>query len=180
MPTCKLCSSNFPYRIVIEGKERILSSRKYCLECSPFNSHNTKNLLKTKSDTNIKYLKCNTCFKEWKYIRGKGGTIKQCRSCVTKHRRTKGREKAHTYKGKCCLMCSYDRCKDSLHFHHIDQEEKSFQISRHMNRTWEILKSELDKCVLICANCHGEVHSGLITKDILISKENQRIKCMPS
>jgi len=48
-----------------------------------------------------------------------------------------------------------------LEFHHLDKETKSFGLSKKgIIRSWESIKKELDKCVLICANCHREVEAG--------------------
>ena len=44
MPTCKKCQANFPNRIKIDGKEKNLGNRSYCLDCSPYGEHNTKKL----------------------------------------------------------------------------------------------------------------------------------------
>lgn len=69
--------------------------------------------------------------------------------------------KAVEYKGGKCLICGYNKCVNALTFHHINPEEKSFGISGG-TRSFEKLKPELDKCVLLCHNCHAEVHAGLI------------------
>lgn len=67
------------------------------------------------------------------------------------------------YKGSCCGVCGYDRCNGALEFHHLDPNEKDFGIShKGYTRSWEKVKTELDKCVMLCANCHREVHTGLI------------------
>lgn len=77
---------------------------------------------------------------------------------VTNHRR-RMKLRALEYKGNKCQDCGYDRCKDALHFHHPDNN-KEFGISASgVTRSWERMKVELDKCVLICANCHAERHS---------------------
>lgn len=77
-------------------------------------------------------------------------------------RRTKivGRkEAAVAYKGGCCTRCGYDRYVGALEFHHLDPMEKEWQLgSRLPNGRWESLKAELDKCVLVCSNCHKEIH----------------------
>jgi hypothetical protein len=44
MAICRKCGEHFPNRIYIDGKERVLNSRKYCLICSLFNSRNTRKL----------------------------------------------------------------------------------------------------------------------------------------
>jgi len=62
--------------------------------------------------------------------------------------------------GRCngCLIV----VPDSLfEFHHWDAHEKKFGISRDgMSRPWEAIAEELLKCVMLCANCHREVHAG--------------------
>ena len=63
------------------------------------------------------------------------------------------------YKGGCCSICGYDGCIEALEFHHIDPSEKDFGISsKGYTRSWERVKEEIDRCVLLCANCHREVH----------------------
>lgn len=65
------------------------------------------------------------------------------------------------YKGGKCNICGYSRSVRALEFHHIDPSEKDFTIS---GKSWsfERLKSEVDKCVLVCANCHIEIHEGIV------------------
>lgn len=69
--------------------------------------------------------------------------------------------RAVEYKGGRCCVCGYDRCARALHFHHIRTEEKSFNPSDTL-RSWENIRSELDKCILVCANCHAEIEAGII------------------
>ena len=68
--------------------------------------------------------------------------------------------KAVAYLGGSCIRCGYNKCIDALEFHHRDPSVKDFQIAGGGNyRSLENLKAELDKCDLLCANCHREVHS---------------------
>lgn len=63
------------------------------------------------------------------------------------------------YKGGKCERCGYDRgCPSAYDFHHIDPEQKSFSLS-HVSPSWkwETLIAEVDKCQLLCKNCHAEV-----------------------
>lgn len=69
--------------------------------------------------------------------------------------------KAIEYKGGKCLICGYNKSVRALQFHHINPKEKDFGISG-TTKSFEKLKPELDKCVLLCANCHAEVHDNLI------------------
>lgn len=88
---------------------------------------------------------------------------KKCRKKATSwyvlERRRKLKEMAVAYKGGKCERCGYDRCITSLVFHHRDASEKEFGISKTGHtRSWERTKAEIDKCELLCANCHGEEH----------------------
>jgi hypothetical protein len=66
------------------------------------------------------------------------------------------------YKGGMCQVCGYDRCLRALCFHHLDDATKSFHFAGSHCRSWRALTLELDKCVLLCQNCHAEVHAGLV------------------
>lgn len=74
-------------------------------------------------------------------------------------RRQALREQALTYKGGACQICGYSRSHAALDFHHLDPMEKDFSISSRMT-SFNAIKAELDKCVLVCANCHREIHDG--------------------
>ena len=65
------------------------------------------------------------------------------------------------YKGGKCQICGYNRCQEALEFHHLDPQEKDFTISGG-TKSFESLKPEVDKCMLLCANCHREIHAGLV------------------
>ena len=64
------------------------------------------------------------------------------------------------YKGSKCSICGYDKCDNALEFHHRDTSQKDFSISdRNLILDWDLIKLELDKCDLVCANCHREIHA---------------------
>ena len=65
------------------------------------------------------------------------------------------------YKGGKCQVCGYNRCINALEFHHINPKEKDFTISGG-TKSFNTLKLEVDKCILVCSNCHREIHAGLI------------------
>lgn len=86
-------------------------------------------------------------------------------------RRRKVRDMALEYKGGKCCICGYSKSKRALSFHHVDQSQKDFGISdRGFTRSWEKTRAELDKCILVCMNCHMEIHDG-ITQLPLVIKE---------
>ena len=68
------------------------------------------------------------------------------------------------YKGGKCEQCGYDKCIGALHFHHRNPQEKDFNISQinlsDNNFSMDVVISEIDKCDLLCANCHAERHFG--------------------
>jgi predicted HNH restriction endonuclease len=66
------------------------------------------------------------------------------------------------YKGGKCEVCGYNKCIQSLVFHHRDPSEKEFGITG-KTRAFAKMKLEVDKCFLLCANCHGEIHAGVTT-----------------
>lgn len=107
---------------------------------------------------------CKTHGKAEFILEGRGYyRCKQCRvGNVTRCRKNR-KIQAIDYKGGCCKLCGYHKCPEALEFHHLDSNEKDFQIAISMAAgwAWERIKSELDKCVMLCANCHREVHSGV-------------------
>ena len=90
----------------------------------------------------------------------------RCKKCAVEaviKRRKKTKELLVEYKGGKCEICGYDRCIDALEFHHLDPNEKEFGIAQKgYTRSIEANKAEADKCLLVCSNCHREIHSGLI------------------
>lgn len=80
-----------------------------------------------------------------------------------KRRRKKLKILAVEYKGGKCIACGYNKCTRALEFHHLDKSTKSFGIAASGHtKSWEKLKIELDKTVLVCSNCHAEIEEGLI------------------
>ena len=85
------------------------------------------------------------------------------KQAVTKRRR-KLKEMVVVYKGGKCEVCNYQRCIWALELHHKDAKTKDFALSTEgYTRSWEAIKREADKCVLLCANCHREIEAGIIT-----------------
>ena len=79
------------------------------------------------------------------------------------------------YKGGKCEICGYDKNISALEFHHI--KDKNFGIceKKISTITDEIIK-EVDKCILVCANCHRELHNASLTKENVIKLEQEIIK----
>ena len=76
--------------------------------------------------------------------------------------RKRQKAKAVEHKGGKCVLCGYNKCTQALHFHHIDPSTKEFALSsKGITRSWDKVLQELAKCILLCGNCHAEVHAGV-------------------
>ena len=61
--------------------------------------------------------------------------------------------------GNQCCLCGYDKCITALEFHHKDPTQKEFTIGYNTNVGFEKACEEVRKCILVCANCHREIHT---------------------
>ena len=170
MPVCQKCCEHFPNVLTIEGRKRNLQRRSFCLQCSPFGQHNTKDL--TRQTTVLQRPECFTCpgckqtLQPPDFYWRRDGTARNtyCKVCANKQtveRQQRLKKQAVNYKGGRCLRCGYDRYIGSLEFHHFDNKSKELDISHSRHTSFEKLKPELDKCILLCANCHREEHARL-------------------
>lgn len=70
--------------------------------------------------------------------------------------------RAVAFFGGVCFLCKCGYPAMVFEFHHLDSKKKDFEIAtRGMQRSWPRIAAELAKCVMLCANCHREVHSGI-------------------
>ena len=154
MRNCRKCQAVIPNRVIIEGKQRVLSSRKFCLDCSPWGGRNTKPDIDKKT------------------VRPKGEPYKNWDDEVKKNhakrtyefqkrRRFERKKKFVLSKGGCCSKCGYDKSLRALTFHHREPEKKEFNLTaRELGMMSEArLLNEVNKCDLLCANCHMEEHA---------------------
>ena len=168
MKTCLLCPNEIPATIKIDGKKRNLKNRKYCFECSPFGEHNTKVLNhEPKSTTHKLCTRCNTSkelseFYKRRNDKEPSSYCKLCTNSQTTERQQKLKQHAIGYKGGKCCICGYNKCAQALAFHHIDTSTKEFSIAHAKLTSFSKIKAELDKCILVCNNCHSEIHAGMI------------------
>ena len=110
-----------------------------------------------------------------------GNSIKRgnvCMTCYVNVKRFRLKKKCVAYLGNKCSRCGYNKSVQALNFHHIDEEEKEFAISGSHTRSWDSIQKELDKCILLCANCHQEEHEyrnklKFVGKISLVSKDQQ-------
>lgn len=101
--------------------------------------------------------KCETEFYNKSPTR-KNSFCKQCFNAYCINRWKERKLKAIEYKGGKCVICGYNRCPDALEFHHRVKEEKEFDWNKLRLFSDKKIKSELDKCDLLCSICHREIH----------------------
>ncbi|MBP7966673.1 hypothetical protein KAZ66_00170 [Candidatus Woesebacteria bacterium] len=88
--------------------------------------------------------------------------------------------------GNSCQVCNYNKCNDALELHHLDPSEKEFGLGAIMAHPvrWDKIVDEIKKCILLCSNCHREVHKGItiipenyqrFDESLLLTKEAEEI-----
>jgi hypothetical protein len=118
--------------------------------------------------------KCNLC-KIVKSVRefytqkqkGNNGQIwnyydSYCKPCRLKNvllRRRAIKKQLVEYKGGKCNDCHLVDISEVYDFHHLDPSLKDFSISDKPYLSFEALRVEIDKCILLCANCHRKRHA---------------------
>ncbi len=169
MKKCKNCENTIPSRIYLEGKLILTKNRLYCFDCSPFKQHNLKQIETTPEKPVMNT--CKVCNKN--YPGGHSQHRSICNVCRTSNSRKNKKIKAVEYMGGKCIVCNYDKCIAALSFHHIEPHEKEFGFSSNMTKPFEILRIELNKCIIVCSNCHSEIHAGLIDIEPYVSLQNK-------
>lgn len=127
--------------------------------------YNLSTVIPSKNSEDMKF--CSRCCKikdrtEFYQRRGKVGDSVYCKPCTTEQtleRMRMFKQKCVEYKGGKCERCGYDKYNGSLDFHHIEPDKKDFSIAHIRAYSFDNkVKKELDKCILVCANCHREIH----------------------
>lgn len=109
--------------------------------------------------------KCVSCMEEKNenfFYKKEKRLQSKCKTCFNKYciERWKQRKKnAIEYKGGKCSECGYNKYFGALEFHHMNPEEKDMDWNTMRKTSWNKIKLELDKCILLCSNCHREKHS---------------------
>ncbi len=177
---CGNCDSRFKSKQKIGGKVVNLEKRSYCLICQPLGKHFQPTL-----DAQAKTRSCADCglakpVVEYQRVSRRTGKIilgeSRCCACRAKEQRDNKRalkQQCVDYKGGACEVetCGYSRCIEALSFHHTDPAQKDFSVSQVHYRVnaFERIRAELDKCRLLCRNCHAEEHARI--RDSLSAEE---------
>lgn len=116
----------------------------------------------------VKNTNCKICKNE---IKDNEKNRSRCNSCNTRIRRYRTKVAAVQYKGGCCNRCGWTGSIAAFEFHHIN-EDKEFNIGSAANKSWSIVKKEVEKCELLCANCHHIEHSSYADEIFLEEVKN--------
>ena len=99
------------------------------------------------------------------YSAGQGRFKWMCKKCISEavtRRHQKVRRMLIEEAGGRCAVCGYSKCGFNMHFHHVEPANKAFAVNSGVGKALATLRAEAKKCVLVCANCHGEIEAGLI------------------
>jgi hypothetical protein len=139
-----------------ETKNKIKNSLQtypdlFCIDCGKKLTNNCK-----------LYKRCRKCSYGHKTGSSKYSSIPSHNGTATKYiseRRKQLRIKYIQKLGGKCIKCGYNKYYGSLHFHHKNPEDKLYTLSeKHFNLSIKKIELEVEKCIVLCSNCHGEVH----------------------
>lgn len=116
-----------------------------------------------KHSRRLKKHECETCgeTKEAEFYGKQKATCKRCANANSVEKWKILKLRAIEYKGGCCLACEYSKFYGALEFHHRDPTEKDHNWNTLRLCTWNTIERELNRCDLLCSNCHREEHHRL-------------------
>lgn len=165
---CRQCGESFNVRTKINGVIHKYVGRIYCWDCVPPRGKFPTPSINYENSTK----KCGKCQIHKPFSEFNKGKYKHhpyacyCKSCMTEQtllRMYKFKIDCIKYKGGKCVRCGYDKCPAAFDFHHIDRTKKEFLISKYKsNKINDKVRAELDKCELLCSNCHREEHTKIL------------------
>lgn len=166
MPICSKCGESFPNRITINGKERTLNKRKYCLNCSPFGLHNTKKLVESFLPKNFLCSKCGET-NPTMFYQNHNTICKSCKNIETYKLSKKKRKFAIDKLGGKCVICGFNKYECALDIHHVNPETKDSNFSSMRHWSYNRILHEIKDCVLLCKNCHAALHHGDLKQEVI-------------
>lgn len=107
---------------------------------------------------------CSKCNSTGPFYKKGNRKSSYCTVCFNKYcmeRWKDKKQKSILYKGNCCLDCKQQFHYSVYEFHHLDPNSKDYNWSKLRMKSWSNICKELDKCVLLCANCHRSRHWNL-------------------
>lgn len=159
-------------KCVVCGKEfeAQKSTKKYCSkECQnaarriKYAENKATPKPREERQNNCPERECVICGKTFKPKTASANQRLCCYDCMpegTQLRRGDFLAKIKQVRGGKCERCGYDKCLKALEFHHLDPSKKDFTISNDHFKLKEAVE-ESKKCILLCANCHRELHDNM-------------------
>ena len=128
------------------------------------------------------YTCCDFCGKKYSDDQRAKGI--RCSTCISKIRRLSSKIRAIEYAGGRCLHCGFQADGSNyaaFEFHHHDSNKET-EVGNLLNRKWEVIREEIDKCIVLCSNCHRVEHSDYDNKELLKLAKSafRRFKSCPS
>ena len=170
---CKKCNESNFFKLVFHHKN--IEEKEF-----EFSDYKSRRWSELKKELDKCEILCNNCHREFHYNESR---LKYGDS------RRKDKIIYLEYSGTKCINCGYDRCPAALTFHHRNPNEKEISIGSLSERMGSIkdlndkIKKEIDKCDLLCMNCHVLKHIDLeffeINKDRILLKSNNLKEVQP-
>ena len=168
---CEVCGKEFSEDWRKDRGSRLKPCRFCSNSCSHSRKHTTETIEKIK--TSLKKNEPRFCIYCGLEISSRNRN-KICFSCIKERKKTEYeyihswrkrlKQKLVETKGGKCQICGYNKCLEALDFHHLENYSKEFNISSNIRSIDKCLE-EIKKCILVCSNCHREIHSGIITAE---------------
>ena len=161
---CIICNK----QKIIQGQHIVSKVTRSC-GCGHFLQEERPNTLE-EQNVNFIIKKCEICGDDFQIINSNGWSRKYCYNCSPSYDDTNRsnairramKKEAVKRLGGCCQKCGYNKSIYALNFHHIDPSQKDYGLSERGNvHSWEDYWKEVQKCQLLCANCHAELHEQL-------------------
>lgn len=130
-------------------KEKKVKEKLFCVICA------------TELQGNQKMYCCNNCKAKAHYNKQKNKSIITGNTAFSQERRGMSRKlELIEKKGGGCSICGYNKNIAALEFHHTDASQKELKLDKRTlsNSSMEKILKELEKCILLCSNCHKELH----------------------
>jgi len=163
MPTCTVCGNKFKTYSKINGVLKNLGNRRRCLICQPWGAP------RYPPRTNDEKVQASRLKSKRYYEKRK----KELGVNPVTERNRRRKMSIVNFLGGSCIICGYKRTPKNITFHHCYDKDLHLD-SRALSLSMENIRKELSKCIMVCHNCHGEIHAGLIRSVEKLHKDFQR------
>jgi len=130
--------------------------KKICTKCKIEKNENEFH----KRTKNRRHSICKECKKNYdKYWYGKNINRRNKLKHNAKERLIRNKNFIRNYKISIgCQICGYNKSYNALEFHHKNDDDKKYNISLMKTLSIKTIENEIKKCMIVCANCHREIH----------------------